>query len=75
VDGVENGAERTATGTPSGTGVDGTIEADRLDPATLLPRLDAIEDEPLERRAAALTELHDELRARLEGGDAAAARG
>jgi hypothetical protein len=61
VGGVENEAER--------------IEADGLDADSLMPRLDAIEDRPLEQRAAALAELHDELRARLEGGDAAAARG
>jgi hypothetical protein len=61
VGGVEYEAERT--------------EADGLDADSLSPRLDAIEGRPLEQRAAALAELHDELRARLEGGDAAAARG
>jgi hypothetical protein len=49
--------------------------ADGLGESTLLARLADIEGRPLEARAAALTDLHDELRARLEGGDAAAARG
>lgn len=48
---------------------------DGLDDAALLTRLTEIEGRPLEARAAALADLHDELRARLEGGDAAAARG
>jgi hypothetical protein len=36
----------------------------------LLSRLRVIEDQPLESRAEALANLHDELRARLESGDA-----
>ena len=36
----------------------------------LLSRLNLIEDQPLEARAAAFTQLHDELRSALEGGDA-----
>jgi hypothetical protein len=36
----------------------------------LLSRLRVIEDQPLETRAEALGHLHDELRARLESGDA-----
>ena len=39
----------------------------------LLSRLRVIEDQPLETRAAAFTQLHDELQSRLEGGDSAAA--
>jgi hypothetical protein len=39
---------------------------------TLLPRLRVIEDQPLESRAAAYTQLHDELQHILEGGDAPA---
>jgi hypothetical protein len=35
----------------------------------LLPRLTVIEDQPLEARAAAYVQLHDQLQARLEGGD------
>jgi hypothetical protein len=53
----------------------GATEVDGLDTHSLISRLSAIESRPLEQRAAALAELHDELRARLEGGDAAAARG
>lgn len=41
-----------------------------VDPSALLSRLNLIEDQPLEDRAAALAQLHDELRARLESGDA-----
>ena len=82
--GVENEAERTAVEGQTGDAPGGADGADLsaggtatngLDPASLLPRLDAIEGRPLEQRAAALAELHDELRVRLEGGDAAAARG
>lgn len=36
----------------------------------LLSRLNLIEDQPLESRAAAFAQVHDELQARLEGGDA-----
>ena len=35
--------------------------------AGLVPRLALIDDQPLEHRAAAYAELHDELRAVLEG--------
>jgi hypothetical protein len=35
----------------------------------LLSRLRVIEDQPLESRAAAFTQLHEQLQARLEGGD------
>lgn len=35
----------------------------------LMPRLRLIEDQPLDTRAAAFSQLHDELRSRLEGGD------
>lgn len=38
--------------------------------SALLSRLRLIEDQPLEHRAAALSQVHDELRARLESGDA-----
>jgi hypothetical protein len=36
----------------------------------LLPLLDVIEEQPLSERAAAYTQLHAELSARLEGADA-----
>jgi hypothetical protein len=35
----------------------------------LVPRLKLIEDQPLESRADAYAQLHEELRAQLEGGD------
>ncbi len=35
----------------------------------LVSRLAVIEDQPLEARAAAYAQLHDELQGRLEGGD------
>ncbi len=35
----------------------------------LVSRLTVIEDQPLETRAAAYAQLHDELQGRLEGGD------
>ena len=40
----------------------------------VLTRLGLIEDQPLETRAVAYVQLHDELRTRLEGGDVAANR-
>ncbi len=40
------------------------------EPSALLSRLRLIEDQPLADRAGALAQLHDELRARLESGDA-----
>ena len=36
----------------------------------LLSRLRLIEDQPLEKRAEAFTQVHDELKAALDGGDA-----
>ena len=45
-------------------------DADRYeDTDALLSRLRLIEDQPLDARAAAFTQVHDELRAALEGGD------
>jgi len=40
------------------------------EPSALVSRLRVIEDQPLADRAAALAQVHDELRARLESGDA-----
>jgi hypothetical protein len=34
-----------------------------------VPRVELIEDQPLASRAEAYAQLHDELRAELEGGD------
>ncbi len=39
---------------------------------SLLSRLKLIEEQPLDQRAAAYGQLHDQLSARLEGGDARA---
>jgi hypothetical protein len=39
------------------------------EPSALVTRLRVIEDQPLETRAAALAQVHDELRAMLEAGD------
>lgn len=41
----------------------------------LVSRLELIEGQPLGERAASFALLHDELRARLEGGDGASSRG
>jgi hypothetical protein len=41
------------------------------EPSALLTRLRVIEDQPLDTRAEALAQVHDELRAQLESGDAA----
>ncbi|MES2170754.1 MAG: hypothetical protein V4479_08530 [Actinomycetota bacterium] len=41
------------------------------DTDALLSRIRVIEDQPLDARADAFTQLHDELRATLEGGDSA----
>jgi hypothetical protein len=51
-------ARSDATGTPD----DGD--------SALIARLRVIEEQPLETRAEALAQLHDELRAMLEAGDA-----
>ncbi len=44
--------------------------ADDDETGALLSRLRLIEDQPLADRAEALSQLHDELRMRLESGDA-----
>lgn len=48
-------------------------ENDETEPSAeadaLLSRLRLIEDQPLESRAAAFTQVHDELQHRLEGGE------
>ncbi|MEO6942300.1 MAG: hypothetical protein ABI238_02095 [Terrimesophilobacter sp.] len=48
----------------------GSSTSDELD--ALLSRLQVIEDQPLAERAPAYVQLHDELRAALEGADASA---
>ncbi|MFT2747948.1 hypothetical protein ACMT9U_00015 [Clavibacter sp. Sh2036] len=56
--------------------VDGPSAAAEGDVAEeLVSRLELIEGQPLGERAASFALLHDELRARLEGGDGASSRG
>jgi hypothetical protein len=43
--------------------------ADEGDAAALFSRLKLIEDRPLESRAAAFAQVHDELQSRLDSGD------
>jgi hypothetical protein len=52
----------------------GDVPAAPADDA-LLPRLRVIEDQPLAQRADAYVQLHDEMRDRLEGGDAPRTQG
>jgi hypothetical protein len=40
------------------------------EPSALVTRLRVIEDQPLDTRADALAQVHEELRAMLEAGDA-----
>lgn len=47
----------------------GEQQAD-ADAGALLSRLRLIEDQPLDARAAAYLQVHEELQAKLEGGDA-----
>jgi hypothetical protein len=49
--------------------------ADEFDSNSLLSRLRVIEDQPLESRAAAFAQVHDQLQRRLEGGDSTASHG
>ena len=44
-------------------------DAATIEPAEVVSALDAIENQPLEERAAAYAQLHDRLRDHLEGGD------
>ncbi len=46
---------------------DNSDEHDQID--GLVSQLRVIEDQPLDSRAAAFTQLHDRLQATLEGGD------
>jgi len=41
----------------------------------LVSRLRVIEDQPLDQRATAFTQVHDQLQARLAGGDTPAVHG
>lgn len=51
---------------------DDDTNSEELD--ALLSRLRVIEDQPLDQRAAAFVQVHDELRKALEGADAPASR-
>ena len=54
----------------SSTGVDeADSAASHVDADALVSRLRVIEDQPLDARAAAFVQLHDELRRGLEGSD------
>ena len=59
---------------PAATGLDAAEDGSDV-AEELVSRLQLIEEQPLGERAAAFALLHDELRARLEGGDGVAARG
>ena len=54
-------------GTPEGAPSDPERDQEH---SALVTRLRVIEDQPLETRAESLAQLHDELRAMLEAGDA-----
>lgn len=56
----------TDDGTPGVPDNDGQSDESNA----LLSRLRLIEDQPLDTRAAAFTQVHDRLQARLEGSDA-----
>jgi hypothetical protein len=61
-------AKPDENGTPEGASVEPALRDD--EPSALVTRLRVIEDQPLETRAESLAQLHDELRAMLEAGDA-----
>ena len=47
--------------------------SEEVEANALLPRLRLIEDQPLETRAAAFAQIHQELQSRLESGDGSSA--
>jgi hypothetical protein len=59
--------EQMVAGTPERSDEPATA-GDSFDDV-LVSQLTVIEGQPLEARAAAYTQMHDQLRARLEGGD------
>jgi hypothetical protein len=63
-DGNVERVQENPADTPPGGSPDSRLSADDL-----LNRLGTIGDQPLEDRAAAYTQLHEELRLQLEGGD------
>lgn len=61
------------TARPDMSAPDTTTAAEQAvdrEPSALMTRLRVIEDQPLDTRAEALAQLHEELRAALEAGDA-----
>ncbi|MCU1585545.1 MAG: hypothetical protein JWM49_2101 [Microbacteriaceae bacterium] len=48
---------------------DAASQHESSDSSALLSRLRVIEDQPLDQRAAAFTQIHDRLQSTLEGGD------
>jgi hypothetical protein len=71
---VSDDADDTPTDAPA-VDVAGPVSVDDDVAEELVSRLELIEGQPLGERAASFALLHDELRARLEGGDGAASRG
>jgi hypothetical protein len=71
---VSDDADDTPT-EASAVDVAGPVAVDDDVAEELVSRLELIEGQPLGERAASFALLHDELRARLEGGDGAASRG
>lgn len=67
---VDDETERALDADADAVDVEARADAERDDETdALLSRLRLIEDQPLDARAAAFTQVHDELRAALEGGD------
>lgn len=60
------------TGAAADPGSEPASEVWRDDDGALLSRLLVIEDQPLDSRAEAFTQIHDRLRSTLEGGDSPA---
>lgn len=60
-------ARETSAGEAS---MDGASGVEERGTDALLSRLRVIEDQPLDRRASAFAQIHDELQSALEGGDA-----
>lgn len=71
---MSDDADDTPTEAPA-VDVAGPVVVDDDVAEELVSRLELIEGQPLGERAASFALLHDELRARLEGGDGAASRG
>lgn len=63
----DSNAVASAQGSPAASAADSAAGDAEVD--ALLSRLRVIEDQPLEERAEAFTQLHDELRRALEGSD------